>query len=211
MAKLYGPGTGGPSDTRYIEDVEVQMTDANTLDVFLDERQYAWFHHWYAETAFETIGSDDRGYPECNWPTPPPRPSPPQAKCIDRSDSIAPTVNESPTSSPHTDPPCAFEPSGCRKNWVSIHYRDGREVFKGRVHTEQNKRCLNHRRVVLQRFVSGEPTVVGSDETTERGYWRIPSGDSDGKSYRVLVRKAVKPAGELTLICRRMASDFIRP
>ena len=213
-AGLYGPGRGGPDSQRFIEDVEVEMVDADTVDVFLDDREYAAFHHWYAQTSFETIGEDDRGYPGCNWEAPPPRPTPAVGKCLDESNSVQPTIDESPhptvTSTP-SDPPCAFRQSQCRKRWVSIRYKEESGVFRGRVHTGENDRCLNHRRVLLERVLgAGDVKRVGSDETTHEGYWRVPLKVKTGR-FRARVLRAEKDAGEFSLGCKSMVSVTIRP
>ena len=96
-AALYSHGRTGSDPGTFIQNVSLHIVDSNTLDVIIPARQYAPFHHWYAQTAFETTGPDNRGYPDCNWSTPPPRPFPPIAKCIDESLGITPTFDESPS------------------------------------------------------------------------------------------------------------------
>ena len=203
-AALYGPGRGGPEESRFIKPVGVQLTDPNTLDVYIDDQQYAWFHNWYAQTSFETIGQDDRGYPECNWPSPPPRPFPPMAKCIDESNSVNPTIESpgptygTPTSSP--DPECAFKQSQCRKNYITIHRAD--RSFYGVVRNRRDN-CVGDRKVVLRR---PNTSVVGRDVTNAEGKWRIPLGEAHG-SYHALAREMdiVNSAGGSTT-CHRLRS-----
>ena len=196
-AGLYGPGRGGPDSQRFIENVDVQMTDENTLDVFLTPRQYAAFHHWYAQTSFETIGQDDRGYTECNWDAPPPRPTPAVGKCLDETSSIYPTVDESPsptvTSTP-SDPPCAFRQSQCQRNYITIHRGD--RGFYGVV-KHRNEVC-EARKVVLRRARDGK--VMGRDVTGD-GRWRIGLERAPA-SYYAVAKRAVYGTSDGDLVCR---------
>ena len=215
VARLYRDGRTGSDAGTFIGDVGVQQTDPNTLEVFIPSRQYAPFHHWYAQTAFETIGSDDRGYPECNWATPPPRPFPPMAKCKDETMGITPTFESSPTltdsGGPPTPPPCEGQ-SQCKRTYITIHYRSQSGIFRGRVRSGQSSRCLDHRLVLLQRSVAGgEMTTIGRDRTTAEGFWRVPRAAGFGR-YQALVTRAERPAGGgSTFKCRRSISITIRP
>jgi hypothetical protein len=185
VARLYRDGRTGSDAGTFIGDVGVQQTDPNTLEVFIPPRQYAPFHHWYAQTAFETTGPDDRGYPECNWPTPPPRPFPPMAKCIDESMHITPTSESSPT-------------------YITI-YR-GEHSFSGVVRHKKNI-CEDERRVVLKR---ANGATVGKDVTDFEGRWRVRIDQANGDFYAFAREVSIARSHAEDVFCRRVRSIMIQ-
>ncbi|MGH2755902.1 MAG: hypothetical protein ACRDLB_15920 [Actinomycetota bacterium] len=202
VARLYGPGSVWPEEERYVADLEVVSDGPRALSVFVPPdrfRPYAPYEHWAAQTSFETIGEDDRGYPECNWEAPPPRPFPANGKCYDESSGVTPTFDPSPTTSPHTDPECAFDQSGCRNTYISIFRKDA--AFTGRVH-HARARCQRHRKVHLKRSVAGTDPIVGTDRTTTNGAWRVPLGATGGRYYAV-TKRAERRAGDSWVACKR--------
>jgi hypothetical protein len=205
QAGLYSAGQGGPEPDRFVRPLEVQMTDANSLEVYLEPHQYAWFHHWFGQSSFETIGNDDRGFPDCNWATPPPRPYPPKAKCFDQTNSVPPyeeaspmPTEETPSSSP--DPPCAFKQSQCRENYITIHR--GAHSFYGVVHNRRD-RCVGGRKVILR---TGFKVVVGKDMTNDEGKWRIPLEEANGSYYALATEFGVANSSGWSTTCHRMRS-----
>jgi hypothetical protein len=204
-AGVYGPGRGGPDPQRFIESADVEITGPDTLDVTITSRQYAAFHEWFAQTSFETIGADDRGFPECNWEAPPPRPTPIMGKCLDESDPVFPTVDESPSpthSSTPSDPPCAFRQSQCQRNYITIHR--GEHSFYGVVRHRKDV-CERARKVVLRNSETGE--TEGRDKSDGEGKWRIRLDDAPDSYFAVAKEMSIVTShggGDVT--CRRERS-----
>jgi hypothetical protein len=203
VARLYSHGRTGSDPGTFIDNVVFHVTDPDLIEVVIPPRQYAPFHHWYAQTAFETTGQDDRGYPDCNWPTPPPRPFPPMAKCIDESMGITPTFDGSPfptdTGGPPTPPPCDGQ-SQCKKAYITIHRGD--HFFRGVVRHPRNI-CEDERRVVLKR-TDGER--IGSDVTDFQGRWRVWMEEADGDFYAFAREVSIARSHAEDVFCRRVRS-----
>ena len=206
VARFYRDGRAGSAPGTFIANVEVQVTDSDTLEVFIPSRQYAPFHHWFAQTAFATVGEEDRGYPECNWPTPPPQPFPPRAKCIDESMGITPTFDQSPSPSDTGPPPVdCFRRQACGRTHITIHRGD--HFFRGRV-VHHRRACAGDRKVVLKR---ADGTIAGRDLTEVDGQWRVPLEETNRHYHAVAHEMEIhRSDGNDSITCRRVRSITLR-
>ena len=87
-AKVYGRSVGGrpPQSEPLADNLRVWRPDLHSISVrfparLLGKKPY----RWAANSSFETIGEDDRGYPECNWEAAFSRPVNDFGKCTDFS------------------------------------------------------------------------------------------------------------------------------
>jgi hypothetical protein len=112
---------------------------------------------------------------------------------------IPPEEEESPSPSPTRSP----DGGGAGKcdSEITIAYK--KNAFKGKVTSENNSRCRKGRTVKVKQ--KGKKGSVGRSVTNQKGKWKVPEPDADGRYFAQVAKRKVG-----NIVCQAAKSRTIR-